>query len=102
MAGPSAPSKGFVLGQRLARRRTPFGAGSRQRRQELARIDRMVATTQLEMELWLGDAAGRADPRNCLAAGNLVTAFDQHQFAMRIGLDPAVRVFEENQIAVTA
>ena len=62
----------------------------------------MVATTQLEMELWLGDAAGGADARNRLAAGDLVAAFDQDQIAMRIGRDPAIGVFDENEVAITA
>ena len=37
----------------------PGGAGSR--REELARIDRLLAAAQLEMQLRLADPAGRAD-----------------------------------------
>src|SRR5580693_963273 len=102
MVGPFAAPKRRIFGRKSARWRTPLGAGGRQRRQELARIDRMVAAAQLEMELGLADAAGGADARNRLAAGDLVAAFDQHQIAMRIGRDPAIGVFDENEVAVTA
>src|SRR6516162_10916356 len=102
MVGRHAPPKRRVFGRESARRGAPFGAGGRQRRQELARIDRTVATTQLEMELWLGDAAGGADARYRLATGDLVAAFDQHQIAVRIGRDPAIGVLDENEVAVTA
>ena len=102
MVGPFAPPKRRIFRRKSARWRTPLSAGGRQWRQELARIDRVVAATQLEMELWLCDAAGGADARNRLAAGDLVAAFDQYQIAMRIGRDPAVRVFDENKVAVTA
>src|SRR6516165_12404341 len=102
MVGPFTPPKRLIYSRESAQRRAPFGAGGRQRRQELAWIDRMVAATQLEMELWLGDAAGGADARNRLAAGDLVAAFDQDQIAMRIGRDPTIRVFDENEVAVTA
>src|SRR6516162_4504148 len=102
MVGRHAPPKGRVFGRESARRGAPLGAGGRQRRQELARIDRTVATTQLEMELWLADAAGGADARNRLAAGDLVAAFDQHQLAMRIDRDPAIVVFDEHEVTVTA
>src|SRR5208282_6922946 len=102
MAGPFAPPRRGIFGGESARRGAPFGTGGRQRRQELARIDRAVAATQLEMELRLGDAAGGADARNRLAAGDLVAAYDQHQIAMRIGRNPAIGVFDENEVAVTA
>ena len=68
MVGPFVAPKRRIFGRKSARWRTPFGAGGRQRRQELARIDRTVAATQLEMELWLGDAAGGAHARNRLAS----------------------------------
>ena len=62
----------------------------------------MVAATQLEMQLRLGDTAGGADTCDHLAAGDLFAAFDQHHIAMRIGRDPTVRVFDENEVAVAA
>src|SRR5216683_1646408 len=43
-----------------------------QRRQDLARVNRLVAPTQLEMQLRLADIAGRADARDDLAARDLV------------------------------
>src|SRR5215472_1059524 len=54
------------------------------------------------MQLWLGNAAGGADARNRLTAGDLVTAFDQYRIAMRIGRNPAIRVLDQNEVAVTA
>ena len=61
----------------------------------------MVAATQLEMQLRLGDTAGGADTCDHLAAGDLFAAFDQHHIAMRIGRDPTVRVFDQNEVTVT-
>src|SRR5215472_14996070 len=102
MAGPFTPEKGCVLGRESARWRIPFGAGGRQRRQELARVDRMVAAAQLEMELWLGNAAGGTDTCDDLAASDFLAAFDQYHIAMRIGRDPPIRVLDQNEVAVTA
>ena len=52
-------------------------AGIRPRTQELARIDRLLAAAQLEMELRLADPAGIADLRDHLAALDRVAALDR-------------------------
>ena len=54
------------------------------------------------MQLWFGDVAGGADARDRLAARDLVAALDQDLIAMPIGRDPAVRMFDENEVAVAA
>src|SRR5438132_10429552 len=71
-----------------------------QRRQELTRINRPIAPAQLKMQLRLADIAGRANARDDLAARDLVTALDQNQIAMSIGGAPAIRVLDQNKMAV--
>src|SRR6266849_4327792 len=73
-----------------------------QRPHELARVNRPVAPTQLEMQLRLGDIAGRANARDDLTARDLVTALNQNQIAVGIGGNPAIRVLDENKIAVAS
>ena len=54
------------------------------------------------MQLRLADVAGRADPGDDLAAGNLVAALDQYQVAMGVGGDPTVRMFNKDEVAIAS
>src|SRR5260370_26409902 len=77
-------------------------AGARRGGEELARIDRALAATQLEMQLRLANPPGRANLGNLLALANGIAALDEQLLAMRIGGDPAIGMLDQDQIAVAA
>ena len=56
----------------------------------------MVAAAKLKMKLRLADAAGRANPRNDLAAPDFFAAVDQDLVAVSISRNPPIRVFDED------
>src|SRR5213080_2025818 len=68
--------------------------------EELKRVDRRRAFADLEMELWRSDLARLARLGNDLAALDGVAALHQHFTGMGIGGDVAVRVPNQNQVAV--
>src|SRR5258707_3515406 len=76
--------------------------GAWRRREEFARVDRLLAAAQLEMQLRLADPAGGADPGDRLPRTHLVALVDQQLLAMRIGRDPAAGVLYQHPIAVAA
>src|SRR5579883_2793168 len=78
------------------------GIGRRRRTQKRARIDRLLAAAQFEMELRLGDVAGRADAGDDLAAAHLFPAPDQDGAAMGIGGNPSLRMLDQDQVAIAA
>src|SRR5437870_3845435 len=80
----------------------PSRSGAGRRAEVSARIDRPLALAQLEMQLWLADAAGRADFGDNFAAVNRVALLDEKLVAMSVGRDPAIAVLDQHQIAVTA
>src|SRR5947208_4389541 len=80
----------------------PSRSGAGRRAEVSARVYRPLALAQLEMQLWLADAAGRADLGDHLAAVDRVALLDEKLVAMSIGRDPAIAVLDEHQIAVTA
>src|SRR5215472_15609912 len=89
-----------------ARRASPgsriFYGGSGQRGQKLARIDRLTAMAQLEMQLRLADVTGRTDPRYDLPSRHFLPALHKQLIAVGVGRDPAVGMLNQNEIAVTA
>lgn len=54
------------------------------------------------MQLGLIDIAGRADPRNNLAASDFFSALDEYRIAVGVSGDPAIGMLDENEIAVPA
>jgi hypothetical protein len=84
-----------------ARPRIPCRRG-RQRGHKFARIYRVLTTAKLEMQLRLADIAGRADPRDDLAAPDFFAPLDQNRIAVGISRDPAIGMLDENEIAVPA
>jgi len=54
------------------------------------------------MQLRLADIAGRTDPRDYLAAGDLLAALDQNLIAMGVRRNPAIGVLDENEIAISS
>src|SRR5207253_11036469 len=71
-------------------------------REKLARIDRAIAASQLKMELRLADVAGRAYFGDRFSAIDLIALFDEQLVAMRIGRHPAVRMLDQDEVAVAA
>src|SRR5207249_2904455 len=64
--------------------------------------DRLLPTSQLEMQLRLADPAGSADFGDDLAPVDPVTLLDEELVQMGIGGDPAARMLDQDEVAVAA
>src|SRR5215472_3262308 len=107
VAAKTINGEGSFERQPAAAPRTSAGSriycgGGGQRGQKLARIDRLAAMAQLEMQLRLADVSGRADPRYDLPSRHFLPALHKQLIAVGVGRDPAVGMLNQNEIAVTA
>src|SRR5438067_1304105 len=78
------------------------GGGARRGGEELARVDRLLAAAQLEMQLRLADPAGGADPGDGLAGADFVALLHQQLLAMGISRDPPAGMLDQHEVAVAA
>src|SRR5579862_3065714 len=81
---------------------TAAGPASAIGREQRAGIYRLDALANLEMKLGPVDAATVAGRPDHLSFSNFLSACDGDVFRVRVGGDKAIRVRDENEIAVTA